>query len=1786
MYHPLAGKPEFIEVRNVTVTPLDMAKWRFTDGIEFTLPDFNPGSNQAHFLKSNERILVSSATEAATRAAYPGIPTGVRIFGPWTGALDNAGERVTLVDKNGVVMATLDYGDSGKWPIAPDGTGHSLVLNDDLQMVDDWRLWRSSVNNGGSPGVADPAPLAAGIALNEVYFSPVTGRAEWVEVRNNSLTATLSLSGLALSAALDLSGAVALSGSLAPGAVASFAVDFAPDNNGNLRLFLFGASSQVRDAVMLRRIAGRPSWQVFPPGSREWYSDTTATQNTPNNPARNEDIVINEIMADPPSNQRDGEFIELYNRGASAVDVGGWQLDDGVNFTIPAGTIIPAGGYLVIGANAAWLNANYPGLTAIGNYDGSLSNNGERVRLEDANGNLADQVDYRFGGEWPELAGGNGSSLELVNPLADNAIGSAWKDSDESTKSTFTSFTINGGTYAKSTNGGVQDDEILLWLTGDAHIIIRNPVLRPTAGGANLFVNGGVTTLNNNNDEGWQSRGTHWAGYHDAEGVHIVADGHGDNKCNHAEKAAPGMLANTAYTMTFDARWVYGKPRLVAQSWDTSWGGTVQVPIPANLGTPGAQNSRYTANPAPQITNLRHSPVTPTVGSTVTVTARVSSATPLSSVQLWHRLDNASYNGVWNTTPMNDVGTGGDAVAGDGIYTVQIPLVSFGYNGNGVVVEFYAKANAANGESAWLPRGSVQTEPLATSPPRTALWVVDSQVAATDLRRMRIVMSAYWLGALDTPGGAAGGGGATYNYKFPRFSNHYFPCTFVHNDAEPYYGASARKSGSPFTRQTDNQLTRGRVTLPGDKPFRGHNKLYWDNDAAGGSMLNNRVHRYYLYLLGVPANENEVCRVTRNSLTYAVRETNEVFDKDMLDRIWPNGSDGQFFEIDDKFHIADDGHTRLANADGSWDYKLGDSQGADNPTAYHNNFTPKSREPEYDYNTLIEWCRQIELFNGSLTHAQIERMVDTQALTAYAAVRGYSADWDNITINRGKNGFFYNRSTDHRWMLIHWDSDNTFQANQINIPVIGSLTNVNTYYARPVVRRYLNYYLSQMIGPLTTTGARMTAWLTAEENSSPSFNVPTTYAAWPSTIATSGTAQTRIAVIQQFIGATALNATFATTSPANNTTVATNTVTVNGTAPPGAFSILCVNHPEAVLSWTGNASNTAPWALAGIRLATGANLLTFRAFDADGAQVGTDITLTINKNGDAPPIAEFTSSPASQNVALGQLLMLDGTSSYDPEGTALSYAWSVVPATGFTMSAPSPAARNIYFSVPGTYTVTLQVTDGANQSTTVARTFSVFSSNDFDNFSGKLLTGYTLNNVKLLDNHSPDAWYSLNETEGSLVLALGSTLTYPLRATAAAFPTILRPLPATADFLLQTNFVLETRQFGSFFTGLYLETVESSVATRYAFGLENGTNFKVYRSAGAASYSQIGTLAYASGDVVLRVQRTGGTLNFQFRTGGTWTNVVAYNAGVATTVANGGLFASSGTVNSSPLAPGQGLRVAFDYLLLGNPANTTGLVGNLRITELMYNPAGSGGVEFLELRNIGAIPINLQGAYFADGAPFSTQFTFGNRTLAPGEFCVVTNNATAFTSLYGNSAIIAGQYTGALSNDGEPIRLFDPAGNTIHDFEYDDVAPWPATADGLGPSMEVLTTDPALYAYGENWRASAEVGGSPGYLGLAFDSDGDGFADTYEQIFGANPHDAASTPASPALSTKRTANTYRLSWAAEAGRTYTVQYRDSLTSGAWQSLGQVTADSDTASYTDTVPPGQPQRFYRVTTRLP
>ncbi|MDA7934589.1 lamin tail domain-containing protein, partial [Akkermansiaceae bacterium] len=151
-YNAKAGDPDFLEITNITGTPLDMGKWYFSDGIDYTFPDFSSADPGAHIFKQFETILVSPVDEATLRAAYPGIPAETRIFGPYTGALSNSGETLTLNDKNGGVMTTIEYNDGGKWPAAADGTGHTLTrINPNLSNAE-WRNWAASEQPGGTPG--------------------------------------------------------------------------------------------------------------------------------------------------------------------------------------------------------------------------------------------------------------------------------------------------------------------------------------------------------------------------------------------------------------------------------------------------------------------------------------------------------------------------------------------------------------------------------------------------------------------------------------------------------------------------------------------------------------------------------------------------------------------------------------------------------------------------------------------------------------------------------------------------------------------------------------------------------------------------------------------------------------------------------------------------------------------------------------------------------------------------------------------------------------------------------------------------------------------------------------------------------------------------------------------------------------------------------------------------------------------------------------------------------------------------------------------------------------------------------------------------------------------------------------------------------------------------------------------------------------------------------------------------------------------------------------------------
>lgn len=141
----------------------------------------------------------------------------------------------------------------------------------------------------------------------------------------------------------------------------------------------------------------------------EVYLSGTVTLPTP-------DIIINEFQADPDGtlgdangdgtvNGSEDEFVEFYNNEASPVDMTNWTIEDGFGprHTFPAGSVVPAGGFITVFGGGAPTGISGIVQTASGGLLG-LNNGGDDIILKDALGTIV--VQYTYGSE-----GGNNEAL-------------------------------------------------------------------------------------------------------------------------------------------------------------------------------------------------------------------------------------------------------------------------------------------------------------------------------------------------------------------------------------------------------------------------------------------------------------------------------------------------------------------------------------------------------------------------------------------------------------------------------------------------------------------------------------------------------------------------------------------------------------------------------------------------------------------------------------------------------------------------------------------------------------------------------------------------------------------------------------------------------------------------------------------------------------------------------------------------------------------------------------------------------------------------------------------------------------------------------------------------------------------------------------------------------------------------------------------------------------------------------------------------------------------------------
>ena len=423
-------------------------------------------------------------------------------------------------------------------------------------------------------------------------------------------------------------------------------------------------------------------------------------------------IVINEIHYTPDVKTELVEFIELYNSSGSAVNLSGWQFTEGVTYTIPNGTTLAAGGYLVVAQNPTALQAKF-GVAALGPWTGKLSSEGEKLVLKNAAGGTEDEVAYSLGFPWPTVGDAPGYSIELINPTFDNDLGGNWRRSLNSglaqpgttlisSNSTWKYFKGTSEASSPTTAWRTLGFNDASWLSGPGTIGYGETFINTTLSDmrsnyttvflrkkfvvTNAAAVGGLS-LSTQYDDGFKV----WINGSNVANVNISA----------AEVAYNGTASGSdreAYTydsfnLTAPQNYLATGTNLIAiqlanaalNSSDLFFDAQLTTASGSGIGpTPGALNAVFAANAPPQIRQVDHSPNEPTSNQAVTITAKITDPQGVGSVWLQYQivapgnyleLTDSAYTNIanWVTVTMNDAGNNGDALAGDSIYTAVIP---------------------------------------------------------------------------------------------------------------------------------------------------------------------------------------------------------------------------------------------------------------------------------------------------------------------------------------------------------------------------------------------------------------------------------------------------------------------------------------------------------------------------------------------------------------------------------------------------------------------------------------------------------------------------------------------------------------------------------------------------------------------------------------------------------------------------------------------------------------------------------------------------------------------------------------------------------------------------------------------------------------------------------------------------------------------------------------------------------------------------------------------------------
>lgn len=967
-YHPAGTQDpvlEFVELYNSSPISVDLSGWKLRGDADFDIPD---GTR----LPGGEFLVIAGDPVALVDAG--GIGT---ILGPWTGTLSNNSGTVRLRKASGGIVLETNYRDNSRWPLAADGTGHSLVLAHPTFGEMSPQAWEASTLYGGSPGFVDPPSSST---LDRIIISEVLSNGtDFVELHNPG-PAPADLTDCTLSSDPDLLG-LTLSGILNPGEYLSI-TGLSLNEQGD-ELYLRSPEQRV---LLAHHLSGQQPNRSRG-GLTRWTALTTPTPGAENALPFQHPLVINEIHYHPSNGENTGEFIELFNNGPTTIDLSGWQLNDDVDFTFPA-TSIASNDFLVIAKNRAELLFLSPGLNptkVLGNFSGSLSNSSGRIELRSAQDVTIDEITYRDGGRWPDAPDGGGTSLQLIDPDSDNSLAPNWTAGDES--SAAQTITLeHTGVLDLGHQKAPEATRAFILLAGKGEAIIDD--VEVIYNGENLISNSSFS----GGSTGWKFFGTHSPSFVENSALHLVASDSGDLANLIDTVLTSPIPPGATVTLRVTARWISGNPDILL-GLNGGWleaAGT--LPVPTDVGTPGTANIP-SGNTGPAITEVSHFPLLPQIGEPITIRARISDPDGITTARLRYRID-----------PSNSLSQIVMTDAGDGFFTATIPAQT-----SGKMVAFYILTL----DSATQPVSS--TFP-SDAPTRECLVKVGSANEPGDLSTMHIWITNDTLSEWTNR---------------TRSSNLDLDATFV-SDGRAFYNAGVRYAGSDggvtIYDSPIGRATGYNVTLQDDDVFLNVQRLTIDRETTrDATRQRERLLFWFLEKLGLPNLHRRYVHVYLNGIERdsLIMEDVQKPNSDVAEQ-WFKGKGrltktNPWFEFDNESKVITTNPAPKAITNRLEHYTTTD--GSYKIPCYRWTWVHGAgHDDAHNFSGIFSLIDAAESPDTELVSRMREKADLRQWMRTFAA-NDLGSYWDTFGNPGTKNAYLFESLETQKWSVIVWDMD-------------------------------------------------------------------------------------------------------------------------------------------------------------------------------------------------------------------------------------------------------------------------------------------------------------------------------------------------------------------------------------------------------------------------------------------------------------------------------------------------------------------------------------------------------------------------------------------------------------------------------------------------------------------------------------------------------------------------------------------------------------------------------------------